>query len=388
MTVVSAGTAEASPPHIRAQCLASGTAGEALLHIAHARTGFGSTWQAHQVLATCACDLIADEHASLYLGAPAAAFALHTAASSIGGYENALRLLDDTVVRITQRRLEAAHARIDRRQRPDLNEYDLFYGLTGLGAYLLCRDADSPTLKAVLAYLVRLTRPLPRDDQRLPGWWSRQGPSGRITERFPRGHANLGMAHGVAGPLALLSLAARRGTLVDAQRDAIEHICAWLDTVRTDTQSGTRWPYWITTPTEKAKEETRRAHRPRPSWCYGTPGLARAQQLAGIALDDPERQRLAEHAMLACLSDRSQLARVSDAGICHGAAGILQTLHRMAEDAPATFTTHRPRLHALLRQHAPTSRGFLNGTHGVALAALTAKTPTMPCGWDACLLLA
>lgn len=35
----------------------------------------------------------------------------------------------------------------------------------------------------------------------------------------------------------------------------------------------------------------------RPSWCYGTPGLARARQLAGLALRDLARQEAAEHAL-------------------------------------------------------------------------------------------
>lgn len=43
--------------------------------------------------------------------------------------------------------------------------------------------------------------------------------------------------------------------------------------------------------------------RQRLSWCYGTPGVAQAQQLAGLALGDLERQRLAESAMVTGLCD-------------------------------------------------------------------------------------
>ncbi|MGH8910153.1 MAG: lanthionine synthetase LanC family protein [Egibacteraceae bacterium] len=41
----------------------------------------------------------------------------------------------------------------------------------------------------------------------------------------------------------------------------------------------------------------------RPSWCYGTPGLTRAQQLAALALGDRQRQRQAENALAGCITD-------------------------------------------------------------------------------------
>jgi lantibiotic biosynthesis protein len=80
------------------------------------------------------------------------------------------------------------------------------------------------------------------------------------------------MAHGIAGPLALLSLAMRRGIVADGQAEAIKRICSWLDAWRQDHETGPWWPETITL------EETRlgrpRQTRPmRPSWCYGTPRL-------------------------------------------------------------------------------------------------------------------
>ncbi|MGH3929910.1 MAG: lanthionine synthetase LanC family protein [Pseudonocardiaceae bacterium] len=96
--------------------------------------------------------------------------------------------------------------------------------------------------------------------------------------------------------------------------------------------SGPWWPGFIT------REQVHQGHvqpisRQRPSWCYGTPGLARAQQLAGLATGDTARQRTAETALLGCLRDRTQLDRITDSGLCHGMAGVLHTAWRMASDA-------------------------------------------------------
>ncbi|MGI9001951.1 MAG: lanthionine synthetase C family protein [Pseudonocardia sp.] len=372
----------------RAQSLAQGAAGIALLHIERARHGSGSWQNVHDVLASCVHDLVVDEHASLYYGAPAVAFALHTAAAGTGGYTGALRVLDTAITTLTMRRVELAHARINRGERPRASEFDLFYGLTGLGSYLLCRNQDTATLREVLSYLARLTLPLTDDDERLPGWWTRLDPSGPTSDAFTGGHANLGMAHGIAGPLALLSLAARRGTVVDGQMTAIERICAWLDLQRQHTGPGHWWPQWITLAEHRASTVSQ--PRPlRPSWCYGTPGLARAQQLAGLALGDTARQRMAERALTSCLADPGQLDRIRDGGLCHGIAGLLHVAHRVAHDADdERLTAHLPRLHALLLDREPAQNdGLLDGTTGTALALLTAETRGMTTsGWDACLL--
>ncbi|MCX2968613.1 MULTISPECIES: lanthionine synthetase C family protein [Streptomyces] len=372
---------------LRAQSLAHGTVGTALPHIERAHRGLTSWADAHTLLTSCTKDLLADETASLYVGAPAIAFALHTAARDTGRYTGALHALDSRITRLTRQRVHAAHIRIDRQIRPRVGEFDLFYGLTGLGSYLLSRDPAAPAMREVLTYLVRLTLPLEHDPDQLPGWWTDLDPSGSRTAEFPGGHGNLGMAHGVGGILSLLAIAARAGAVVDGQNAAMKRICAWLDRWRQGTETSPWWPQWITW-TEHRTGTVKQTGPLRPSWCYGTPGLARAQQLAALALGDTDRQRLAEHALLACLSDPDQLGRIRDAGICHGAAGLLHTTHRVARDATATgFDAHLPGLRTLLLKHPADDDGFLDGEAGRALALLTAQTHgATASGWDACLL--
>jgi membrane-associated phospholipid phosphatase len=175
-----------------------------------------------------------EETSSLYFGAPAVAFAIHAAGRGSDRYAGALQALDTKIVHLTQRRLALAHVRLRCGERPRASEFDLFYGLTGLGCYLLARQ--HPALQDVLSYLVRLTMPLPHDAEQLPGWWTSPDPFGG--GNFPGGHGNLGMAHGIAGPLALLAQSLRRGITVDGQRDAIAVICEWLDTWRQDAEIG------------------------------------------------------------------------------------------------------------------------------------------------------
>ncbi len=376
----------------RPQSLAGGAAGIALLHIERARAGHGDWTTAHAWLSAAARDdLSAGPNASLFFGAPALAFVTHAAADRPGKLTRALATLDESTTAVTRRRLDEAHARIDRRDRPALAEFDLIRGLAGLGTYHLQRNPHHDITKAVLSYLVRLTEPLPGRADGLPGWWTDLAPTGHASPDYPEGHGNVGMSHGIAGPLALLSLALRRGVVVDGHTDAITRICTWLDACQQHHPCGPWWPGIITVD-DVHNGHLRQPTPQRPSWCYGTPGLARTHQLAGLATGDTARQRTAETAMLGCLRDPAQLARIVDSGLCHGMAGVFQTAWRMAADAHTPdIVAELPRLSArLLTQHrsSPEDTEFLDGHAGTALALHTAGTNTAPLAhWDACLLL-
>ncbi len=183
----------------------------------------------------------------------------------------------------------------------------------------------------------------------------------------------------------------RRGIVVDGQVQAIKRICAWLDAWRQDHDTGPWWPETITL------DETRlgrpKQTRPlRPSWCYGTPGLARAQQLAGQATADTDRQCLAEQALIGCLTDPEQRERITDQSLCHGSAGLFQTAWHIAADAHTLdLTAHLAELAELLLTPEPPGAaiGLLEGSTGLALTLSTAAADEPPAShWDTCLLLA
>jgi hypothetical protein len=202
------------------------------------------------------------------------------------------------------------------------------------------------------------------------------------------------MAHGIAGILALLSAAMRVGIQVDGHAEAVTELCAVFDRYR---QGGSTCPWWppMISLGEYRRGTANSGRQARPSWCYGTPGHARAQQLAGLVLGDPERMRVAERALVGCVVDRQVVGLLTDASLCHGWAGLVQALRRAAEDA----LTPRP-LHAALRDARrgmedhlaragpPPSAGFLEGTSGIQLAQNDLPLGGgEPPAWDACLLL-
>ncbi|EPJ34320.1 putative Subtilin biosynthesis protein SpaC [Streptomyces afghaniensis 772] len=247
--------------------------------------------------------------------------------------------------------------------------------MTGLAALLLSRRPIAPRLPDVLACLVALAHPLRSDDRMLPGWWSAAGPDGKA---MAGGHGNNGMAHGIAGPLAVLSLALREGISVPGQEEAVGTFATWLD------RHGAH--YWSTTAHLDA-EPPPAAEPARQSWCYGQPGIARAQQLAALALGDTARRRAAEDTVAVILTDPLRLARITDSTLCHGWAGLLMLTRAVAADSPAPdrFT---PIIHDLHRRlaadwaHLP-KPGFMEGRAGAQLALHATDTT----GWTRVLLL-
>jgi hypothetical protein len=338
-------TATASPP--RTQELSEGALGIALLHIERDDLAAAR----HSLAQAVAGGVSAGSNASLFHGAPALEYVLGRA----GRTEFAVR---DAVDRVVAARLASARRRQAAGALTHPAEFDLIRGLTGLGALLLSRGAPSPLLHEVLAYLVSLARPVGVDGRELPGWWSSVGPA---HEEMPGGYSDNGVAHGVAGPLAVLSLAVRHDVQVPGQRDAIDVFARWLDTYGCC--------YWTTHDQLSFPPQPAPA---RPSWCYGRIGIARTQQLAGIALRDPARRRVAEDIAVRTLTDPTLLGLLTDASLCHGWAGLLTVARAMANDSntPDRFA---PLIEYLtLRLAADLDQlpkpGFLEGRTGAQMA--------------------
>ncbi|MGQ0841530.1 lanthionine synthetase LanC family protein [Actinokineospora sp.] len=194
--------------------------------------------------------------------------------------------------------------------------------------------------------------------------------------------------------MALLATAMRRGTTVPGQTAAMATIGDWFDRCRVGTGRTAWWPGRITLFEQRTGVIAHDCPQ-RPSWCYGTPGHARAQQLAALALGDQQRRRQAEEALVGCVTDNRQLALLRDNSLCHGGAGLVLTTWRAATDADpgSELAAVLPRLRTGLEQRLhldgpPSTGGLLEGEAGMRLAGHTVDTDTPDTTrWDLCLLL-
>ena len=359
----------------------------------------------------------------LYAGMASLAFAGQAAAASFGGYAGMLERLDREIAQQIRERLAADRERIvDGRPIGVHDGYDVISGAAGVGRYLLDRYqvTGDPTvgeaLTDVLDTLVAigLAEDVPIRGKRLPPWWAYHVGTGRD------GHLNLGLAHGVAGPLALLALAWRDGIRTNGQREAVERIVALLSRWRIEHDDGPGWPRWVG-PEDYAAVTARpgaagsgapdvsvaRRPREREVWCYGGAGVGRALHLAGSAFDRPDWWNEGRRAVRAAV-DTAEDRVIHDFALCHGWSGLLQISSRMAADTgDVAFRNAADRLAGQVlagwdpaapfgfryRQAAGLGwvdrPGFLEGAAGIALALHTYASSAPPrTDWDAALLLA
>ncbi|MFI6054684.1 lanthionine synthetase C family protein [Streptomyces violascens] len=279
-------------------------------------------------------------------------------------------------------------------------DYDALAGLAGQGRTLLLaaqhgHEPAAEALNRVLDRLVALTRPVTVAGTVVPGWWCAPEqyvvPQDRNT--FPRGDFNVGAAHGICGPLALLALAQRAGFAVPDTAEAVHRVTDWLMSWKHTDEWGGYWPSRIPYEQETTAARSSCPVPPaRPGWCYGTAGVAGTLHLAARTLDEPT---VAAHALdaLRAAFHRPLTADVAeDPGFCHGRAGMLHAAVRIAEvtgdaelwaaatdEARTLIEAFDPRtpfgFQQLVRSGRGTVRldapGVVDGAAGTALALLT-----------------
>jgi lantibiotic biosynthesis protein len=224
---------------------------------------------------------------------------------------------------------------------------------------------------------------------------------------------DLGLAHGLAGPLAALSFAWQAGYRIDGYREAIERLSRWLLAQRLTDPWGPHWPedipYDLATRASGPPQQGDEVSLSRPSWCHGEPGVATALWLAGSALEDegPRRTAVAslEGVFRRPFADPRNPYQLCSPTVCHGVGGLLAISLRFA--ALSGSEVIRAQIPGLVGnvldacdpdlplgvqdQEVPgyfvDDPGFLTGAAGVALVLLAASTST-PLSWDRTLLIA
>jgi lantibiotic biosynthesis protein len=313
--------------------------------------------------------------ASLYAGFPGIGWAADVLAELRGrGDEDVVEEIDAAVLQVLDRvDWDEAH-------------YDLVFGLTGLGVYALQRlprPAAAASLERVVVELARIAR----EDERGAYWWTPPplllGPH---RTQYPDGGVNLGVAHGMPAVIALLAQAHGLGLASDAQFALARRGVEWLLAHAVEAETGPTMPYFVAANAKPGPA--------RLAWCYGDPGVAAALVAAGQDADQPAWIDAALELALVAAARPPEQSGVTDAGLCHGSAGLGHLFNRIYQTTrePWLLETARSWFEHALRQleddEAPfNGLGILEGATGVALALLAATREVEPL-WDRMFLVA
>jgi hypothetical protein len=274
--------------------------------------------------------------------------------------------------------------------------------LTGLGVYgreRLNRPSGRELLAGVVDRLAAQAETGPAGatwytpPERLPEWQR---------EVYPNGYHNLGLAHGIPAPIALLGIACGAGVAADRARPLLEGAVRWLLAHQLPAGSGACFAASLSAGVE--------ARPSRLAWCYGDPGVAAALLVAARAAGEPEWEREALAIARTAVARPTDAAGVRDAGICHGAAGLAHLFNRFwqASGDDAFRQAARFWIEQTLALQVPgedvagyrawralsagttgewePEAGFLEGAAGVGLVLLAAVSTVEP-EWDRILLI-
>jgi len=335
----------------------------------------------------------------LFSGVTGLAFAAASLSRDGTRYQRLLTSLDEEIAP----RASALGAELQDMQRQGaVNTFDVISGASGVGAYLLVRDPGR-ALPGVIAGLVALT--LPRGST--PRWAT---PADALADEsmariYPLGNLNCGLAHGIPGPLALLSLALIAGVQVPGQVEAVRFLADWLLDHRVDDEWGINWASAVPLGEPRAPVADQDDLLPaRAAWCYGSPGVARALWIAGTAIGDTHLLEAATEAMRSVLRRPVERRNIESPTFCHGTAGLLQVCLRFAHDTGseeitagavelvdsllAAYEPSRPLAYASLEPGSTSvdRAGLLDGAPGVAMVLLAAASDHEPT-WDRLFML-
>lgn len=145
---------------------------------------------------------------------------------------------------------------------------------------------------------------------------------------------NLGLSHGTASIVAILSLLHEKGYARERCAELIHGNLQWMWRVRNKGRSkvmNSVFPNTVTdTPTDQES---------RLAWCYGDLGIANTFLLAGEKLQNNEWKSIAEQTMLHAATRRGPDTLMNDAPLCHGTAGAAYFFNQFSKHADAPVLT-------------------------------------------------
>ena len=368
----------AEPGAISATSLARGSPGLALFfaYLGRTRPGQGHEERASRLL-EAAIDAVASEPltASLYSGFTGVVWASEHLAGPFldddGDEDDPNQAIDEALLELLA-------------QSPWRDDHDLINGLSGIAVHALERLPRPSGRECLERLLDRLEETAERGGGRAT-WRTR--PEHLMEDRrliYPDGYHDVGVAHGVPGVAAVLGRMAAAGIGGGRARALLDETTAWvLDQKLTDDAGRGLFPNFVA-PGVSARPA-------RLAWCYGDAGVAAALLAAARAIGDEPLERAALEVARSAAAWPTTREDVTDAGLCHGAAGlahVFNRIHQTTGDEACADAARRWSSRALdmLKQGAePSQAGFLSGSAGVGLALLAATSSIEP-AWDRLLL--
>lgn len=350
---------------------------------------------------------------SLYGGLTGVCFALQKASRESTRYKKLIASLNSYLVpEIEKQFFIPLQNNLRNGQPSDAGLYDAIVGLSGIGIYGLNNLSNEPLrvlTERCISLLVDFTQPLEVNKRTLPGWYLPSSMQFLDEDklRYPKGNFNLGLAHGIPGVLAFLSIASLRGVIVKGQKEAIERVSGWIKDHRRKYRESFFWKSMISYEEEIVGRSSDEKFSGRDAWCYGSPGVTSSLLLAGKALEDKQLQTFTLESFSTIFKRTYEERHLPGPTFCHGIAGLLKITQTMAQAQPNQELENQKKMliQELLSYYSPMhpfgfqdmepcksggyvgidQAGLLEGASGILLTLLSLHTASS--WWDAPFLI-
>jgi len=258
---------------------------------------------------------------SLFSGVAGIAFSIACASDNGKRYGRLLEQFNKVLIQQFPKALKEI-----RSKDVEMFGYDVIEGVTGVGIYLLAverSDEMDKLLGDILEYLVSMTSIVEYDSRQVPNWHVKNEHLFSEAEKqiYPDGIFNLGLSHGIVGPLILLSAAGNAGIEVSDQREAVKAVAD--DLIRLRIKETNEWNCMLGV--EEYFAGTQDTQNTRDAWCYGTPGVSIGLLNAAEYLNDTEYKQIACDAMLEGIGREKG---VFSPTFCHGYSCLALIYHK------------------------------------------------------------
>lgn len=242
--------------------------------------------------------------------------------------------------------------------------FDLISGLVGVGIASLAIPGNEIASDLVLDHLLQIAK----EDENGIYWLTPAEfiPNPALRSRYTEGLIDLGLAHGVPGVIAFISLYIRKRRRSPDLERILRLSLEWLSSQQqTDLQS--RFSYISGQPVNS-----------RLGWCYGDLSVSIAMLQASTALDDPKYASLAHDTVAGTLQRTWQDGGLQDFSLCHGTSGIGYVYGRFTEVFKSEEMAKAARRWSLFLLNPATLKSYiqltesnqslLNGLSGIGLS--------------------
>jgi len=228
---------------------------------------------------------------------------------------------------------------IDAEESLSTDCYDAIYGISGILKYLLYfAEEEVELITKLLSLLVYLSGCKDTEAGLLPLWHIKKQNLRPEKDKinYPSGYINLGLAHGIAGPLVVMSEAYKKGIIVEGHLEAIHSIVGEYKKFAYHLNGSTYWPNLLSPEQYLIAGETFHRSKFRESWCYGAIGIAKVLFTTGNCIGDRELSNWA----YGILEQKAQLELqdllLDSPSLCHGYAGVLSILSSTYRSRPSS----------------------------------------------------